>query len=85
LANFPEGKHEEARKFFKQWKKDNKDRLGLLTLSGKVDSKRQRRWQCSINKTNYKKLFGERAKSTIFNGIDLSEFTITSGKRKFIR
>jgi hypothetical protein len=60
IKNFPEGRHEEARAWFKQWKKDHSPKAGLLTLTGKVDSKTQRRWQCSINRTNFVKLFGPR-------------------------
>jgi hypothetical protein len=49
------GKHQEARDFAKQWKKEHKQ--GMLTIQPKIDSKTQRRVQCGINKTNLKKLF----------------------------
>lgn len=57
IKNFPRGKHEEAKKWAKQWKLDNAHKMGLLTFNHKVDSKSQRRWQCSINQTAYRKLF----------------------------
>lgn len=60
IKHYPLGKHEEARQWFKEWKSKNKSKMGLLTLTGKVDSNSQRRWQCSINKTNFVKLFGPR-------------------------
>jgi len=73
LASFPVGEHEKARSWFKNWKKEYKDKMGLLTLTGKVDSSSQRRWQCSINKTNYKKLFSERSNIYTYNGVGFSD------------
>lgn len=36
------------------WKKNTN---GFITVNGKRDHKRQKRWQCSINKTNFYKEF----------------------------
>lgn len=72
LENFPLGKHEEARKYFKEIKKLLKNDLGLLTITGKVDSKTQRRWQCNINNTNFKKLFGNLIIQTKYKNINIA-------------
>jgi hypothetical protein len=72
ISNFPTGSHEEARVYFKEWKQLNKDKTGLLTLTGKVDSKSQRRWQGSINQTNWLKLFKTKSTNPIFMGKDFS-------------
>jgi hypothetical protein len=72
ISNFPLGSHEQARAYFKQWKKENKTKIGLLTPTGKVDSKSQRRWQCSINQTNWLKLFKTKSSNPIFMGKDFS-------------
>jgi len=72
IANFPLGSHEEARIYFKKWKQFNNSKIGLLTPTGKVDSKSQRRWQCSINQTNWLKLFKTKSSNPIFMGKDFS-------------
>ena len=55
--SFPEGQHLAARAFSAQWKKDHKKKTGLLTINPKIDSKNQRRVQCSLNTTSLNKLF----------------------------
>jgi hypothetical protein len=72
IANFPVGSHEEARIYFKKWKQLNKSKMGLLTPTGKVDSKNQRRWQCSINQTKRLKLFKTKTINTMVMGKDFS-------------
>lgn len=57
IKSFPVGKHLEARAYAKNWKKENKGKTGLLTINPKIDSKSQRRVQCSINNTVLNKLF----------------------------
>lgn len=57
IKSFGLGRHEEARAYAKEWKNANKTRTGLLTIQPKIDSKTQRRVQCGINNTNFKKLF----------------------------
>lgn len=57
IKTFGEGHHEEAREVAKEWKAENKSRMGLLTIQPKIDSKRQRRVQCGINRSAIKKLF----------------------------
>jgi hypothetical protein len=74
IANFPLGKHKEARAYFKQWKKDNKEKLGLATPTGKVDSLSQRRWQCNINNNAWNKLFSSFPLLTRYKGFDLEWF-----------
>ena len=54
--------------FARQWKKERKDRMGLLTITHKIDSKDQRRIQCNLNKKNYLSLFGEPSMKTTFKG-----------------
>ena len=72
IANFPLGSHELARAYFKEWKQLNKSKIGLITPTGKVDSKSQRRWQGSINQTNWLKLFKTKSNNPIFMGKDFS-------------
>ena len=57
IKSFPVGEHLEARAYAKNWKKENKGKTGLLTINPKIDSKSQRRVQCSINNTVLNKLF----------------------------
>lgn len=70
ISNFPIGQHEDARKYFKEWKAKYKNKMGLLTFTGKVDSKSQRRWQCNINYTNWLTLFGKPSYNTVLKGYD---------------
>ena len=74
LANFPEGSHEAARAYFKHWKNLNKHKLGLLTITGKVDSKKQRRWQCNINNTNWNKLFKDFIRTSTYKNFNFEGF-----------
>lgn len=73
LSNFPVGHHEEARSYFKTWKAKYASELGALTVTGKVDSKSQRRWQCNINRTQWKRLFGNISTETLYKGYNFSE------------
>ena len=57
VKGYPKGYHEEARKYAKTWKTENKPRMGLLTVQPKIDSKTQRRVQCGINRSTLIKLF----------------------------
>ncbi len=61
IKSFPAGKEGQKQgiKFATEWKKARADRLGLLTITHKIDSKTQRRIQCNLNYKNYVKLFGE--------------------------
>jgi hypothetical protein len=58
---FPAGKEEadKARLFHRAWKAEWKHLFGKITPAPKVDTKTQRRMQCTINNTNLKYLFGE--------------------------
>ena len=60
IKTFPAGKvgQKLGIEFAKQWKAERKDRIGLLTITHKIDSKTQRRIQCNLNYSNYIKLFG---------------------------
>jgi hypothetical protein len=57
IKSFSLGLHSEARNYAKSWKALNKNNFGLLTAAPKIDSKSQRRLQCTINNTNLKRLF----------------------------
>lgn len=48
LLEFPQGSHVAARRWARAVKVHMKDREGLITLNPKIDSKRQRRLQCSV-------------------------------------
>lgn len=49
LENFPLGKEKEARKWFRNEKQKLKNKLGFIKLNPKIDSKGQRRLQCSVS------------------------------------
>jgi len=57
-----------AIEFAVNWKSERKDRMGLLTITHKIDSKNQRRIQCNLNYNNYIKLFGNPSGKTVFRG-----------------
>jgi hypothetical protein len=59
IKSFGEGYHEEAREVAKEWKAENRSRMGLLTVQPKIDSRRQRRVQCGINRSALNKLFSK--------------------------
>lgn len=59
IKSFGRGEHEKAREVAQLWKKENKDRMGLLTVQPKIDSKIQRRVQCGINRTAVRECFGQ--------------------------
>lgn len=61
IKSFPAGKvgQKEGISFARNWKTERKERMGLMTITHKIDSKSQRRVQCNLNFTNYIKLFGE--------------------------
>ena len=48
VKNFPRGMHEEARTLARKLQAGLSDRLGLVSLNPKIDSKTQRRLQCSF-------------------------------------
>lgn len=70
VTKFPAGKNGqlEGIKFAKKWKKEKAGKMGLLTITHKIDSKSQRRLQCNLNYGNYIKIFGEPSMRTIFRG-----------------
>lgn len=70
ITNFPAGKFGQAQgsAFAKKWKAERKKRVGLLTITHKIDSKNQRRIQCNLNYNNYVKLFGPPSMKTEFRG-----------------
>lgn len=74
LKNWPEGTHDEA----KAWAEEQlafvkKNYNPLLTWNRKIDTKTQRRWQCSLNATNLKKCFPDLKKGNpVYRGFDYS-------------
>ena len=68
IKKFSAGKNGqiEGIEFAKNWKSERKDRMGLLTITHKIDSKNQRRIQCNLNYKNYIKLFGTPSFETKF-------------------
>jgi len=84
IKSFPPGKEGQKNgiEFARKWKMERKDRLGLLTITHKIDSKNQRRIQCNLNSKNYLKLFGESSKKPEFRGHIFSD-AINHGPRKF--
>lgn len=84
IKKIPAGKNGQINgiSFAKQWKKDKEDKIGLLTITHKIDSKNQRRIQCNLNYHNYVKLFGEPSMKVIFRDNIFSQ-TITHSPRQF--
>lgn len=70
IKSFPAGKEEQLAgiNFARKWKSDRRERMGLLTITHKIDSKTQRRVQCNLNYKNYVTLFGEPPARTQFRG-----------------
>jgi hypothetical protein len=68
--------------FAKQWKQKNAHKMGLLTITHKIDSKSQRRVQCNLNYSNYVKLFGEPSGSLAFRNHPFRH-VISSSARTF--
>lgn len=70
IVSFPNGRdgQREGIAYAKKWKKENAHKIGLITLTHKIDSKDQRRLQCNINYKNYLKLFGQPSGNTTFKG-----------------
>jgi len=69
VSQFPEGQHFEARKWWKEvrdtWRE--KEMLGIIVPTAKIDSKFQRRWQCAISRKDFHNEFGQMSKSLILN------------------
>lgn len=84
IKSFPAGKEgqKEGIKFAKKWKTDRKDKMGLLTITHKIDSKNQRRIQCNLNYNNYVKLFQEPPVEIKFRGYEFNQ-EINHGPRTF--
>lgn len=70
IKRFPAGKigQKQGIEFANKWKVERKDRIGLLTITHKIDSKKQRRIQCNLNYSNYIKLFGVPPMKIEFRG-----------------
>jgi len=71
-TNWPLGTHQEAREWATQVQKDVKKFKSPITWLKKIDSKTQRRWQCSINGKNWNKYIGPMSTSPIYRGFDYS-------------
>ena len=84
IKRFPPGKagQQEGIAFAKAWKRARKDRMGLLTITHKIDSKDQRRIQCNLNYKQYVSLFGAPAKTPVFRGKTFDQL-IGLGPRTF--
>ncbi len=84
VKKFPAGKEgqESGIAYAKKWKSERRGRMGLLTITHKIDSKNQRRIQCNLNYKNYIKLFGLPSNKNIFRGNEFNSI-IDHGPRKF--
>lgn len=84
IVSFPSGKkgQEEGISYANKWKEENNPKIGLITITHKIDSKNQRRLQCNINYQNYLKLFGQPSWNNSFRGQSFNG-TINSSKRVF--
>ena len=63
----------EGIKFAKEWKRQRKGKMGLLTITHKIDSKNQRRIQCNLNYKNYIELFGVPSFKTKFRNNNFNQ------------
>lgn len=81
---FPAGEfgQKQGIEFANKWKAERKYRIGLLTITHKIDSKNQRRIQCNLNYNNYVKLFGQPSNKVEFRGHVFNQ-EIDHGPRKF--
>jgi len=84
IKTFPVGKvgQKQGIEFARSWKAERKDRIGLLTITHKIDSKNQRRIQCNLNYNNYVKLFGAPSMKVEFRGREFIQ-EINHGPRVF--
>jgi hypothetical protein len=74
IKTWPKGSHFEAREWAQSQKALLKNEYDcLLTWNPKIDSKTQRRWQCSLNATALKNLFPDLKKGDpVYRGFDYS-------------
>ena len=84
IKSFPAGEDGQKKgiEFARKWKAERKAKLGLLTITHKIDSKNQRRIQCNLNYKNYIKLFGQPSKKVEFRGQIFNQ-EIDHGPRRF--
>lgn len=84
IKSFPAGidGQKDGIEFAKKWKDERKNRMGLLTITHKIDSKDQRRIQCNLNYKNYIILFGLPSKKVEFRG-HVFDQEINHGPRTF--
>jgi len=84
IKSFPAGKEGQKKgiQFAKKWKFERKNKMGLLTITHKIDSKDQRRIQCNLNYKNYIKLFGQPSEKVDFRGHIFNQ-EINHSPRKF--
>jgi hypothetical protein len=73
IKNWPIGTHNECREYCKNIQYIVKNKYNSsITWNKKIDSKGQRRWQCSINNSTYNKLFPRLKTSSIYKNFDYS-------------
>ena len=82
LLEFPYGSHIEARDFAKKYKQNLKQKNTYLKLNPKIDSKNQRRLQCSLNINDLNSLIIPSSYNDEYNGLYLP-LRIKSGIREF--
>jgi len=84
IKTFPTGEvgQKQGIEFAEKWKNERKNKIGLLTITHKIDSKNQRRIQCNLNYNNYIKLFGAPSTRTEFRGHEFVQ-EIDHGPRVF--
>lgn len=85
IKSYKLGQHHAARLFAKKYNENNFKGKSIIKLNPKIDSKSQRRLQCSISLddlisfTKYNKIYNE---GEFYNGVSF-EFKIQSSKREF--
>ncbi|MGI9252039.1 MAG: hypothetical protein ACR2PR_12770 [Pseudohongiellaceae bacterium] len=87
IKSFGFGKHKEARAWAQERKRELQPKCGLVTLNPKIDSKKQRRLQCSVQLPNLIEILDDCDQKLHKKGFGklLLPIRIVSGTRKFGR
>ena len=83
LLSFQKGQHKKARLWARNRKNELKDRLSFIKLNPKIDSKNQRRLQCSIKVTDLDSVATPTIYTDEYMGLKLSTLKVNSLSRTF--
>jgi hypothetical protein len=83
LLSFPKGHHKKARLWARNKKNELQSKSSFITLNPKIDSKNQRRLQCSIKMTDLDSIITPKIYTDDYMGLKLSTLQVNSLSRKF--